>query len=254
MNTPIPIAVQLYTLRNETAADFAGTLRKVADLGFDAVEFAGFGDMTALEVKRLLDELGLKAASSHVPLDELKNNLPQVIEDQKTIGSQYVVCPYIENRNEADYVQLIEDLKKIGDECRQHGLTLCYHNHDFELEPLPDGRKPLDAILEETDENQVQAEFDIYWLQKAGDQPSAWIDRYQGRTPLIHLKDMTLDEEQYFAELGTGGVDLDTVFVLGEKAGVKYWIVEQDESRRTPLESLEISMNYLKEKFPQLNK
>lgn len=251
METPIPFAVQLYTLRNETAADFAGTLKKVADLGFDAVEFAGFGDLNAEEVKSLIDELGLKAASSHIPLEELKHNLPQVIQDQKTIGSSYIVCPYIENRTEEDYLALIEDLKKIGDTCRKEGLTLCYHNHDFELEPLSDGRKALDVILEETDENQVKAEFDIYWLQKAGEQPSTWIDRYKGRTPLVHLKDMTLDEEQFFAELGTGGVDLDTIFVLGEKAGVEYWVVEQDESRRTPLESLEISMNYLKEKFPQ---
>lgn len=254
MSTPIPFAVQLYTLRNETEADFSGTLKKVAELGFDAVEFAGFGDMSAAEVKNLLDELDLKAASSHVPLEELKNNLPKVIEDQKTIGSEFIVCPYIEKRSEADYMALIEDLKEIGDACSKEGLTLCYHNHDFELEPFQGGRKPLDAILEETEENQVKAEFDIYWLQKAGEQPSEWIDRYQGRTPLIHLKDMTLDEEQFFAELGTGGVDLDTVFVLGEKAGVEYWIVEQDESRTSPLESLEVSMNYLKNKFPQLQK
>jgi sugar phosphate isomerase/epimerase len=251
VNTPTPFAVQLYTLRNEMAADFAGTLKKVADLGFDAVEFAGFGGLKAIEVKNLIDELGLKAASSHIPLEELKHNLPQVIQDQKTIGSSYVVCPYIENRTEKDYLALIEDLKKIGDACRKEGLTLCYHNHDFELEPLSDGRKALDVILEETEGGQLKAEFDIYWLQKAGEQPSTWIDRYQGRTPLIHLKDMTLDDEQFFAELGTGGVDLDTVFILGEKAGVEYWVVEQDESRHTPFESLEISMNYLKEKFPQ---
>ncbi|WP_226581352.1 sugar phosphate isomerase/epimerase family protein [Halobacillus litoralis] len=247
----IPFAVQLYTLRNETAEDFPGTLKKVAELGFDAVEFAGFGGLEAKEVKRLLDELGLKAASSHVPLDELKNNLDKVIQDQKTIGSEYIVCPFIEDRSEEDYKQLIQDLKTIGDSCKKEGLTLCYHNHDFELEPFNDGRLPLDVILEET-EGQVEAEFDIYWLKKAGEQPSTWMDRYKGRTPLIHLKDMTVDDEQFFAELGTGGVDLDTVLSLGEKSGVKWWIVEQDESRRNPIESLEISMYYLKEKFPHL--
>ncbi|QAS53336.1 sugar phosphate isomerase/epimerase family protein [Halobacillus litoralis] len=250
----IPFAVQLYTLRKETAEDFAGTLRKVADLGFEAVEFAGFGEMTAREVKNLLDKLNLKAAASHVPLEELKNHLPQVLEDQKTIGSTYVVCPFIEKRQEEDYRTLIRDLNDIGEACQKEGITLCYHNHDFELEPFTDGRKPLDLIFQETDEDRVKAEFDIYWLQKAGEQPSEWIDRYQGRAPLIHLKDMTLDEEQFFAELGTGGVDLDTIFVLGEKVGVKWWIVEQDESRTSPLESLEISMNYLKEKFPHLQK
>ncbi|MYL20220.1 TIM barrel protein [Halobacillus litoralis] len=250
--TTIPFAVQLYTLRNETERDFEGTVRKVAELGFHGVEFAGFGGLSPEKVKALLDELGLKAASSHVPLEQLKENLSQVIEEHQIIGCPYIVCPYIENREPEDYEVLIEDLKRISAICRDHGITLCYHNHDFELTPLPDGTLPLEKILQETGEAEVQAEFDIYWIQKAGGDPAAWIDRYQGRTPLIHLKDMTLDEEQFFAELGTGGVDLDTIFTLGEKNGVKWWVVEQDESRRTPMESLEISMSYVKNKFPHL--
>ncbi|RWZ59013.1 sugar phosphate isomerase/epimerase [Halobacillus fulvus] len=245
----IPVAAQLYTLRNETEKDFNGTLKKVADIGFEGVEFAGFGGHSASEVKEMLDELNLKAASSHVPLDELKNNLDQVIEDQKTIGSSYVVCPYIEDRSEEDYQTLIEDLKTIGEKVNQEGLTLCYHNHDFELEKLADGRKALTALFEETNEDQLQTEFDIYWLRKAGENPTEWLENYSGRTPLVHLKDMTVDEEKFFAELGTGGVDIEAVWAKGEEVGVQWWIVEQDESRLTPLESLEISMNYIREKL-----
>ncbi|WP_082233278.1 sugar phosphate isomerase/epimerase family protein [Halobacillus massiliensis] len=244
----IPAAVQLYTLRNETEKDFEGTLRKVADLGFEGVEFAGLGDYTPHDMKQLLDELGLQAVSSHVPLEQIKNNLTQVIEVQKTLGTQYLVCPYFEPEGEEDYIKLIGILKRAGEMCRLEGITLCYHNHDFELAELSDGRTALDTIFEETDANDLKAELDIYWIKKAGHDPSAWIERYQGRTPLIHLKDMTTDEEQFFAELGTGGVDLESVINRGEAAGVRWWVVEQDESRRTPFESLEISVNYLREK------
>ncbi|ADU30526.1 sugar phosphate isomerase/epimerase family protein [Evansella cellulosilytica] len=249
----IPVALQMFTLREEAQKDFAGTLKRVAELGFDGVEFAGFGDLTAQEVKSLLDELGLKAASSHVSLEELQNNLDKVIEDQKIIGSKYVVCPFLlpDERTEEHYKALISFLDKAGEVCRREGITLCYHNHAFELERLSDGRTALESIFDDTNPDNVSTEFDIYWLTKAGETPLDWIKKYEGRTPLVHIKDMTTDGEQFFAELGTGGVDLDTVLDNGVEAGVQWWIVEQDQTRKTPFESIEISMNYLKNKLPQ---
>ena len=250
----IPVAVQMYTLRDDCEKDFAGTLKKVAELGFDGVEFAGFGGLSAREVKSLIDELGLQAAACHVPLEQLETNLPQVIEDMKILGSNYVVCPYLmpDRRSEQDYQALISLLNQAGEKCQQEGLTLCYHNHDFELSRLSDGRTALAAIFDDTNNANVKAEFDIYWLTKAGEKPVEWIKHYKCRTPLIHLKDMTTDTEQFFAELGTGGVDLESILNLGNEAGVEWWVVEQDMSRRTPLESIEISINYLKSKLPYL--
>jgi sugar phosphate isomerase/epimerase len=250
----IPVAVQMYSLREESQKDFAGTLKKVAELGFDGVEFAGFGGLTAEEVKVLLDEYGLQAAACHVPLEELENNLAKVIEEQKIIGSKYVVCPYLmpNRRSEEDYLSLITLLDEIGKTCRQEGITLCYHNHDFELERLKDGRVALEAIFNDTNPENVKTELDIYWLTKAGEKPVEWISRYNNRSPLVHLKDMTNDEEQFFAELGTGGVDLEAVLNIGEETGVNWWVVEQDMSRRTPFESIEMSINYLKTKLPYL--
>ncbi|MFS0779443.1 sugar phosphate isomerase/epimerase [Neobacillus sp. 3P2-tot-E-2] len=244
----IPIAVQMFTLREESAQDFAGTLKKVAELGFDGVEFAGYGGLTAKEVRVLLDELGLRAAASHVPLEELENNLYQVIENQKVLGSNYVVCPYLmpNRRSIEDYKALITFLDQAGEKCRQEGITLCYHNHDFELERLSNGQTILETIFDKTHSINVKAELDVYWLTKAGENPVEWINRHRNRTPLIHLKDMTTDEEQFFAELGTGGVDIEAVLQTGKENGVEWWVIEQDVCRRSPFESIEISMNYLK--------
>lgn len=247
----IPIALQMYTLREESARDFSGTLKKVAELGYDGVEFAGYGGLTAEEVRQLLDEYGLKAASSHIPLDDLKNNLDQVIADQKILGSSYIVCPFLppDSRTEAAYQGLITLLDEVGEKCRAAGLTLCYHNHDFELDRLADGRMALEAILDDTKRENVQAEFDIYWLAKRNENPVDWIKKYHNRTPLVHLKDMTTDEEQFFAELGTGGMDIEAVLEQGNSNDIKWWVVEQDASRRKPFESIEISINYLKRKL-----
>ena len=246
----IPIAVQMYTLREESARDFSGTLKKVAELGYDGVEFAGYGGLAAKGVRQLLDVYGLKAASSHIPLDDLKNNLDQVIADQKILGSSYIVCPFLppDSRTEAAYQELITFLDQVGEKCRTAGLTLCYHNH-FELDRLADDRMALEAILDDTKRENVQAEFDIYWLAKRNENPVDWIKRYQNRTPLVHLKDMTTDQEQFFAELGTGGMDIEAILEQGNNSDIKWWVVEQDASRRTPFESIEISMNYLKRKL-----
>ncbi|MDP4085934.1 MAG: sugar phosphate isomerase/epimerase [Bacillota bacterium] len=247
----IPIALQMYTLRQESEHDFAGTLKKVAELGFDGVELAGYHGLPVKEVKTLLDHLGLKAVSNHVPFIELETNLTQVIKNQKILESKYVVCPYLlpEHRSEDDYRALFPLLDRIGATCRDEGITLCYHNHDFELERLEDGRKVLEVIFDDTNSANVKAELDIYWLTKAGENSVEWLKRYKYRTPLVHLKDMTTDGEQFFAELGTGGVEIEAVLATGEEVGVEWWIVEQDVCRRSPLESVEISLNYLKNKI-----
>ncbi|KMK78121.1 sugar phosphate isomerase/epimerase family protein [Alkalihalobacillus pseudalcaliphilus] len=241
----IPISIQLYTLRNQLENDFKGVLEEVARLGFDGVELAGYSGLTVEEVKSILDELNLQVSSSHIPLERFKNELEQVIAEHKLLGCTHLIVPFLmpEERSEEGYQQLILLLKEVKQVCEREGMTLCYHNHDFEFEKIADGRYALQAILEETG---VEAEFDIYWITKAGERPVDWLQRYQDRVSLVHLKDMTVDEEQFFAELGTGGVDIKSVLQVGEEIGVKWWVVEQDESKIDPLESIKISMDYLK--------
>ncbi|MDQ0482471.1 sugar phosphate isomerase/epimerase family protein [Guptibacillus hwajinpoensis] len=242
----IPVAVQMYTLREECEKDFVGTLEKVAEIGYQGVEFAGYYGMPAKDLKKVIDQLGLKAVSSHIPLDSLQEDLLSVIEYQREIGSNKIVCPFIapEQRTEEGYSELIRSLNDIGQECSKEGITLSYHNHDFELERLRNGKTALETILDETNPEWVKAEFDIYWLTRAGEDPVEWMRRYQDRTPLVHLKDMTMGGEKVFAELGTGGVDLNAVLNQENASNVEWWIVEQDRCNRSPLESIEISMNY----------
>jgi sugar phosphate isomerase/epimerase len=251
----IPVALQMYTLRNESEKNFVGALEKVAELGYQGVEFAGYGNMTSKDLRKILDDLGLRAVSSHIPLGSLEEDLYDIVHYQHSLGSTKVVCPFLplERRKQEDYLQFIKSLNNIGKTCQKEGITLCYHNHDFELLPLADGRTALETILDETNPEWVKAEFDVYWLTRAGEDPVEWLKRYQDRTPLVHLKDMTTEGEQLFAELGTGGVDLDAVLNQGKASKVEWWIVEQDQCKRHPFESVEISMNYLKNKFASLS-
>ncbi len=251
----IPIALQMFSLRNESEKDFIGTLKKVADMGYDGIEFAGYGGLAAEELKMVLDNIGLKAASSHVSLTTLETELEEIINYQHIIGSKNIVCPYLppERRGKEDYYNLIPFLNKVGERCFDEGITFSYHNHDFELIELEDGKRPLELLMEETNPKWVQTELDIYWLTKAGENPVEWIERYQNRTPLIHLKDMTTDGEQFFAELGTGGVDIDGVLKQASNSNLEWWVIEQDQSRRTPLESVKISIDYLKTKFATIS-
>src|SRR5436853_6191250 len=131
-----PIAVQMYTLRNEVANDYAGTLRAVAQLGYRAVELVTLGGLSAANLRTELDTQGLQVAGMHVGLDRLEHDLDAALADVRTLGTRYVVCPWLPpaRRESAEsYHALAQQLNRIGRTCRDQGLQLCYHNHDFEF-------------------------------------------------------------------------------------------------------------------------
>lgn len=244
----IPIALQMYTLRNEAGRDFAGTLREVARIGYAGVELAGTGGLSAVELRRLLDELNLQVAGSHTPLEVLETNPNEALDFNQAIGSPFVVCPYLpEHRRKSagDYHALAEVLNRIGAVCKERGLQFCYHNHDFEFQQF-NGQYGLDLLLGATDPQLVKAELDTYWAQKAGLDPAAYLRKYAGRCPLVHLKDMTADASRTFAEVGEGTMDWPAIFAAAEAGGARWYIVEQDTCRRAPLESVAISLRNLK--------
>ncbi|WP_252315580.1 sugar phosphate isomerase/epimerase [Sinobaca sp. H24] len=243
------IGIQLFTLRDEAKQNFDNTLKKIADLGYEGVEFAGyFGDYKAKELRTKMETLGLENAGSHIPYEILKNDLEAVIAYQKEAGSNSIVCPIIPEEKRTSikgYEEVVEVLNNTGKLCKKHDIYFSYHNHAFELTET-DGIIPLEYILQQTNAEWVQAELDVYWLKKAGHDPVEWLDRYKNRMKRIHIKDMTMDGEQFFAELGTGGLDVENIIKHGEQSSAEWFIVEQDKTKKTAFESAAISMEYLK--------
>ncbi|MEC0175965.1 sugar phosphate isomerase/epimerase [Paenibacillus favisporus] len=248
------IGLQLYTLRDETAKDFRGTLRKVAELGYEGVEFAGYGDIPAEEMKTLLQELGLQAIGAHVGLHLLRADLQKEIDYLKTIGATTMMCPYVapeDRENIEQWKELFAFLEEVGTEARKQGLTFGYHNHDFEFADKIDGEFVFDAMYSSTSPEAVQVEMDVCWVQFAGQDPLTYIPKYAGRLPFLHLKDFSRDADGNMKtlELGQGDVNLPGVIQAASDAGTQWLIVEQDVCQNPPLQSVENSMNWLKQNY-----
>ncbi|AGB40795.1 sugar phosphate isomerase/epimerase [Halobacteroides halobius DSM 5150] len=240
----LPVAVQLYTLRDETEKDFIGVLEEIAQMGYQGVEFAGYGGLTAEELKLHLDRLGLKSVGSHVGIEELTNNLEEVITFNQKLGTDYLVCPWAEYEERTDYINMAQQLTEIGKKCRAEGLQLCYHNHDHEFEEF-NGEYGLDLIYEETNSRLVQAELDTFWIKYAGLDVVSYIKKYSNRCPLIHLKDMEAESKDYL-EIGNGIMKIDQIILTAKEAGAKWLIVEQDECKGSAIESVKTSFENLK--------
>ncbi len=243
----VPVALQLYTVRDELAKDFKGTVRQVAEMGYAGVEFAGTGGLSASEMRDLLSETGLQPAGSHIPLDAFEKGLDEVISYNLDIGNGYVGVPYLPNdlHNPQGFRKLAAFLNKIGPTIKDAGLALYYHNHAFEFE-VNDGVRGIDILLQETDPDLVKLECDVYWVYYAGQDPASLIRANAGRFPLIHLKDMTgAGDERTFAEVGEGVIDFEPIFAASEAQGAEWYIVEQDRCSRPSLESAEISLRNL---------
>jgi sugar phosphate isomerase/epimerase len=243
----LPLAVQLYTLREETEKDFIGTLKKVKEIGYQGVEFAGFGGHSAEALKATLEELDLKGVSSHVPLDLLENDLFNIIDYHVQLGVKNIVCPFIPQehwKKKESYLKLATFFNQVGEQCLKAGIQFSYHHHAFEFEQF-NGEYALDILLANTNPEHVQLECDIYWVQFADLSPTDYMKKYNERCPMVHLKDMKVDEEKTFAEVGTGIIDINAVIKTAEQIGVKWLIVEQDECDGSALESIELSYTNL---------
>ncbi|WP_168123722.1 sugar phosphate isomerase/epimerase [Paenibacillus sp. HB172176] len=248
------VGLQMYTLRDVTAVNFEDTLRKVAALGYEGVEFAGYGDMKAEEMRDLLQELNLKAIGSHVGLHLLESNLDNEIAYLKTIGAKYAICPWmpVEARDAAAWQDNLKKFEQFGKKCAEAGILFAYHNHDFEFEVEIDGQIVFDAMYERIAPEFLQVEMDIGWVQYSGVDPLAYIRKYAGRLPLLHLKDFKGGEKGQkidTVELGRGDLPLNDIIGAASDADVEWLIVEQDTCANPPLESVAESMEWMKANY-----
>lgn len=246
----VPVALQLYTLRNETAKDFIGVLKKVAELGYAGVEFAGYGGLSAEELRKVLDDLGLKAAGTHVGIDLVEKDIDGIIDYNLTIGNTNIIVPWMpeDRRRSGDaWKTTAALLDGLGEKCRARGVTFGYHNHAFEFETF-DGIYGMDILLGNSGPDNLKCELDLYWVKRAGLDPVEYLKKVGSRCNLIHMKDMADDAEKSFAEVGTGTMDIDGIAETGKALGVQWFIVEQDVCKRPALESVKISIDNLKAK------
>lgn len=241
-----PVGIQLYSLKDETEKDFIGVLEKVAKIGYQGVEFAGYGDIEATDIKQHLERLGLKAVSAHVPLERLENHLQEEIDYAKVLGMNYMVCPWAKFEGIEDVDKLANTLNKVGKACKEAGITFLYHNHDHEFVKI-DGEYILDLIYAKTNPDYVKAEFDLCWVSRGGVDEVAYVENYSGRCPILHAKDYVTSPEFRQVEVGTGLVDFEGIEKIATSVGVEWFIVEQEEYTIDPFESVKISLENLKE-------
>jgi sugar phosphate isomerase/epimerase len=248
----LPVALQLYTVRDQLKNDFRGVVHRVAEIGYDGIQFAGYGGLSASEMRQLLQETGLKPAGTHTGLNVLENELDKEIDYNLEIGNKWIICPSLPEARRQDvngWREIAATLNKIGERCRDRGALLGYHNHAFEFPQIPDGLpsdRGIDVLLGQTDSDLVFWEPDVYWVHKGGEDPVNMIRQFKDRVPITHLKDETKDERKTFAEVGEGSLDWPAILQASEEAGVEWHCVEQDRCDRDPLESVAISMRNLK--------
>ena len=250
----LPIALQLYTVRELMKDDFPGTLKKVADIGYQAVEFAGFGGLAVHEVKKLLVDLQLECAGSHVGFEQLESGLESTLAFHQEIGCQYIVCPSMPASLVEKGVEGISvfaaKLNEIGAKLKEVGVQLCYHNHSFEFKEI-EGRLLIDRLFSAADPQYVKAEVDVYWVQHGNQDPVAFLRKYAGRCPLLHMKDMTSGEKKTFAPVGTGILDMRGIIRAAKETGAVWYIVEQDRSEEPILQAIATSLKNLQELLRQ---
>jgi sugar phosphate isomerase/epimerase len=230
-------ALQLYTVRDLTRTDFAGTVKQVAAIGYRYVELAGFGNLkTAAEVRDALGEAGLKLAAAHAGIEQLEKELDKVLDEQEILGYRTIVCPYMpepRRKDAAGWRKCAADLSRIGQQCRRRGFELAYHNHSFEFQVF-DGVSGLDLLWQHSDPQFVRAELDVYWVAHGGGDPVSYIEKLGSRILLLHLKDMAAGPERRFAEVGAGILDFKAILAAAERQGIRWGVVEQDNCYGTP--------------------
>ncbi|MET4616954.1 sugar phosphate isomerase/epimerase [Stenotrophomonas sp. 2619] len=245
-----PIAVQMYSLRNAGSLD--QQLKIVHDAGVGAVETVGTQGVSAPELKQLLDRYAIKAISSHVPLAELRKDLPGVVAFNRSIGNTTLVVPYLDAKDRptdaAGWTALGQELGRIAKQVRAEGMHLAYHNHDFELVDF-NGRTGLDLLFAAAGP-ELQTELDLAWVARAGYDPAVMLGKFRGRLFAVHAKDNApkgqAEDEGGFAAIGQGVLDWNAILPAAAGAGVQWYIIEHDQPR-DPAKVIKTGADYLRD-------
>lgn len=254
-----PLGVQLYTVRNTFPHDPAGVIKAIAQIGYKEAEVL---QANIDQVMPLLKENGMTAPSGHFDTGLITGTRKDMtwdaaIDVAKKYGLGFMVMPYIapnERGNLDFYRALAQKMNKAAEACAKAGLQFCYHNHAFEFEGA-EGQRPWDVLNQGWDPKLVKLEVDVFWVSVAGMSASEFLRRYNNRVPLVHLKDEAFGTPQQFnervkpeafREVGTGTLDFKAILRACEAIGVQHYIVEQDQTKANPVDSLKLSYNNIR--------
>ena len=246
---PSKTGLALYTIRGEMSLNAARTLEGVASLGFNWLESAGYSNgmfygMKPAAFSALCQSVGMEHISAHLGLNE--NNLDAVAEDCAAAGLKYAVLPSLTRAWNSDlegFKRAAQFMNRAGAAFKKQGVSFAFHNHSVEFIPI-DGVIPFKILLSETDRSLVDFELDICWINAAGIDPVEFLAANPGRFKMWHFKDMSKDKKD--ATMGEGVIDFKPIYELAGSSELKYHFIEQDNClTHTPMESIEISRNYL---------
>jgi len=249
--TPVKfIGIQLYSLHKQVKEDFLGSLHKIADIGYNSIEAAGYSEgkfyaYSPKEYKKITTDMGLFPVSTHTMVDIL--DAQKIIDDTLEAGHKYLVVPSIPaaNRTTLDhYKQIAEQFNDIGRLCKASGLKFGYHNHAFEFDVM-EGSIPYEVLLDNTQQDLVTMQLDIYWMVYGGGNPMDYFVRYPNRFGLWHVKDMDPKNREETTEIGNGTIDWPNIFMEKQMAGMEYYFLEQEHYKMDPFLSIEKSYKYL---------
>jgi sugar phosphate isomerase/epimerase len=236
-------------LHQEMQRDYAGTLKKLAAMGYKELEFGGTYGQSARELRKRLNDLNLRNVAGGSSMSQLTKDLDKMLEEANQLGRKYMVCywPWMdsgENKTMDDFRRTAARFNELGERCRRAGLRFAFHNHDKEFKPT-EGQIPYHIFLKETDPALVTMELDLYWITKGGQQPLDFFRQYPGRFELWHVKDMDKTPEAGMTTVGQGIIDFPSLFAHARQAGMKHFFVEHDNPPDA-LQFAQDSYRYLK--------
>lgn len=248
-----PIAIQLYSVRNEMEADFVATLKQLKKMGYDGVELVGMYGRKPEEIHAICTEIGLVPVSVHVGIDEIMNWSTEQFQKYVRIGCRQVVLSYIppEYRYGTDqYDELLKHLREMGEYGRKIGVPLAYHNHDFEFAKV-DEEYVLDMLYRKIPSDTLLTELDTCWIHVGGENPVDYIRKYSNCMLAVHLKDYQISEDGLdicMCPLGQGLLDFQDILFAVKETSTEWLVVEQDypNGNSTPMECARMSIEYLK--------
>lgn len=235
--------LQLYSIREETNKDFIGSLMRVAKIGYEGVEFAGYGNIPAKEMKTVLNGLGLRSIGTHIGMERITDKIEEEIEYNLEIGSKYLILPWAKFDTADDVLKVSEALNGAAQAVKGTELVIGYHNHHHEFAKI-DGKYILDLLMKNTSDD-VIFELDVYWAAVADVDPVQYIKSHN-KIGIIHVKELLDYETKKNTDVGSGVLDFPSIIAAAKEGGADEFIVEQEGTEGSIWDSITNGMNYLK--------